>query len=108
MIFGVFIASVSQILLKQSAQKTGGGSFLSQYLNKYVIIGYLLLFISMLIPFYTYKFVPLKYGSITETTAYVFVMILSAIFLKEKITKKRLIGNLLIICGIIVFSLKIF
>ena len=48
---GVFISSVSQILLKISAEKNiGAKGFKAQYLNKFVIIGYLLLFIAMLIP----------------------------------------------------------
>ncbi|MEA4853348.1 MAG: EamA family transporter [Christensenella sp.] len=106
---GVFISSVSQILLKISAERNiDAKGFKAQYLNKFVIIGYLLLFIAMLIPLYVYQFVPLKYGAVIESLGYVFVMILSALILKEKITKKKLIGNLLIIAGVIIFSIKIF
>ncbi|MEG2521056.1 MAG: EamA family transporter [Christensenellaceae bacterium] len=106
---GVFISSISQILLKKSAEKNiNEKSFKAQYINKFVIVGYFLLFVAMLIPLYTYTVVPLKYGAIVESLGYAFVMILSAIFLKEKITKKKLIGNIVIIIGIIVFSLKIF
>lgn len=106
---GVFISSVSQILLKISAEKNiGAKGFKAQYLNKFVIIGYLLLFIAMLIPLYVYQFIPLKYGAVIESLGYVFVMILSAVVLREKITKRKLIGNLLIVAGVIIFSLKIF
>lgn len=106
---GVFISAVSQILLKTSAQKNiSAKGFKAQYLNRWVISGYALLFLAMLIPLYTYQFVPLKYGAIIESLGYVFVMLLSAFFLKEKITKRKLIGNLLIVAGVIIFSLKIF
>lgn len=106
---GVFIATIAQILLKKSAEKNiDVKSFKEQYINKLVIVGYLLLFISMLIPLYTYQFVPLKYGAVIESLGYAFIMILSAVFLKEKITKKKLLGNVLIIVGVIIFSVKIF
>lgn len=103
---GVFISSISQILLKKSAQQNiEEKGFLKQYLNRLVIIGYLLLFAAMLIPFYTYTVVPLKYGAVIESLGYGFVMVLSAFFLKERITRKKLIGNIIIIAGVVVFSL---
>ena len=44
-----------------------------------------------------------KNGPIIESVGYVFVMILSRVFLEEKITKKKIIGNALILLGIAVF-----
>ena len=108
MVCGVFISSISQILLKKSAVKNGEGGFVKQYLNKYVIGGYLLLFIAMLIPLYAYTVLDLKYGAVIESLGYVFVMILSALFLKEKITKKKLLGNIIIITGVLIFTLNLF
>lgn len=107
MICSVFVASVSQILLKKSAAKEHAG-FIKEYLNKFVIIGYLMLLASMFITIIAYRELPLKYGAVIESLGYVFVMILSSVFLGEKITKRKIIGNILIIVGIIVFSLKIF
>lgn len=105
----MFISSISQILLKKSAViNVDATGFKAQYMNKYVIIGYLLLFVAMLIPLYTYQFVELKYGAVIESLGYVFVMILSSLFLSEKITRKKLIGNIVIIAGVILFSSKIF
>ena len=49
------------------------------------------------------KGVPYKNEPIIESLGYIFVMILSNIILKEKITRKKLIGNLLIFLGIIVY-----
>lgn len=105
MVGGVFISSISQILLKKSANKVNpDDSFLSQYLNPYVIMGYGLLFVAMCIPFIGYRYVDLKYGAVVESLGYVFIMILSAIFLHEKITSRKLVGNIIIIVGVIVFS----
>jgi len=109
MVGGVFISSISQILLKKSAVIVGDkATWRAQYLNWYVAVGYGLLFIAMLIPLYAYRFVELKYGAVLESLGYAFVMILSALFLGEKITRKRLMGNVLIIAGIVVFSSQIF
>ena len=102
---GVFISSISQILLKKSALvNVDSMSFKAQYLNKLVVGGYALLFIAMLIPLYVYRFIELKYGAVIESLGYVFVMILSSLMLEEKITKKKLAGNVLIIIGIALFS----
>jgi drug/metabolite transporter (DMT)-like permease len=103
MLLGVLISSFSQILLKKSAQKASS-YWLAQYLNPYVIAGYGLLGAAMLIPLYIYQFVDLKYGAIIETLGYATVMILSALLLKERITKKKLLGNLLIVAGVLLFN----
>ena len=102
---GVFIASISQIMLKKSALANADAmGFKAQYINKLVIGGYALLFIAMLIPLYVYQFIELKYGAVVESLGYIFVMILSSLILREKITKKKLAGNILIIIGIALFS----
>lgn len=109
MVGGVLLSSLSQILLKKSAEKNRDSkSFLAQYLNPLVIGGYLLLLASMLIPLYAYQVVDLKYGAVIESLGYVFILILSALFIHEKITKRKLIGNGLIVLGVIVFSATIF
>jgi drug/metabolite transporter (DMT)-like permease len=104
---GVFISSIAQILLKKSAQ-TQRDSMIREYLNRLVIGGYLILFAAMCISIVAYQVVPLKFGAIIESLGYVFVMLLSAAFLKEKITPRKLWGNIIIIAGIIVFALDMF
>ena len=104
---GVFISSAAQILLKKSAQ-TERESRTREYLNRLVITGYLILFGAMCIAIVAYRVVPLKYGAVIESLGYVFVMLLSAAFLKEKITPRKLLGNFIIIAGIVIFSLDIF
>lgn len=122
LIIGVLISSVSQLLLKVSADRAvseehssedeGRKSSLFQrfrahYLNPWVIGAYVLLLIAMCIPLYALKFVDMKYVAIIESLGYVFVMILSAIFIHERITKRLLAGNMMIVAGVIIFGLNI-
>ncbi|MEG1426998.1 MAG: EamA family transporter [Oscillospiraceae bacterium] len=103
-LISVLVAAVSQILLKKSANKTYA-SPLKEYLNPMVIIAYGLFFLSSLITVLAYRYVPLSAGPILESTGYIYVAVLSFIFLKEKISKRKLLGMGLIIFGILVFSL---
>lgn len=100
----VFIAAISQILLKKSAMKRYNYKF-GDYLNPYVICAYGLLFLSMMLTVYAYKGVDLKNGPVIEATSYIYVAVLSAIFLKEKISNKKKAGLLIIIVGIIISNL---
>lgn len=65
----VFIASLSQILLKRSALEQHENIW-RQYLNIKVISAYLMLIVSMFITIYAYKGVALKMGPVLETTNY--------------------------------------
>ena len=103
-IFGVFISSVSQILLKKSAQ-VEYGSKIKEYLNPRVIFAYIIFFGATLCSILAYTKIPLSFGPILESAGYIFVAILSRLFLKERITKKKLIGLSIIIIGIIIYSL---
>ncbi len=104
LVAGVFISSVSQILLKLSANKEHG-SFIKEYLNPIVIVSYLIFFGATFLSIYAYKEIPLSMGSLLESTGYIFVTVLSAIFLKEKPTVRKVIALCIIIAGIAVYSL---
>ncbi|MBQ2093746.1 MAG: EamA family transporter [Ruminococcus sp.] len=99
----VLISSISQILLKKSADRTYD-SRLKEYLNPLVIVAYIMFFCSMMITMYCYRYVDVSAGPIFESAGYVFVGILGFIFLKEKFTAKKTIGMVLILLGIVVFS----
>ncbi len=101
---GVFISSVSQILLKKSANKQHG-SFIKEYLNPIVIISYSIFVLATFMSIFAYKGIPLSMGAILDSTGYIFVTILSAIFLKEKPTVKKIVALIIIIAGIVVYSL---
>jgi len=104
MVAGAFLTAISQLLLKQSANQKHK-NFLAEYLNWRVIVSYGIFACVLLANTYAYTKVDMKYGSIIDTLAYVFVFFLSIFILKEKMTRKKLIGNLLIILGIIIYSL---
>ena len=78
MLICTMFSAVSQILLKQSANEEHA-SALREYLNWRVIV--------------------------LDTFTYVFVLLLSFGVLKEKVSKGKLIGNLIIILGVLVYTL---
>lgn len=99
-----FIASISQIILKKASGKEHG-SFLKEYLNKNVIAGYGLMFAATIVSILGFRGLAYKNGAVLDSFGYLFILILSAVILKEKATKKKLIGNALIIAGVLVFYL---
>lgn len=104
MLGGTFFSAISQILLKQSANKTYENP-LREYLNWRVITAYGLFFGILLLNTWCYTKVDMRYGPVIDTATYVFVLILSRLILREKITRGKMIGNLIIIVGIIVYTL---
>ena len=103
-IIGVIISAIAQILLKKSAS-IERKSKIKEYLNYKTIIAYIIFFGATLCTVFAYKYVPLSMGPILETTEYVFIAILSYYLLKEKISKRKLIGLITIIIGILIFSI---
>ena len=104
MMLSVTLASFSQILLKKSTV-CRYNSVIKEYLNLYVIGGYGLLFISMLLTIYAYSGMDYKNGPVIEAFGNVIVLVLSFIFFKEKISIRKLAGIICIIGGIVVFYL---
>ncbi len=104
LVLAVLVSSISQIILKKSASKTYNSIF-REYFNLYVITGYGLMVVSTVLVILGLKGVPYKNEPIIESLGYIFVMVLSNLILGEKITKKKIIGNLLILSGIIVYYL---
>lgn len=100
---GVFISSFSQILLKKSANRTYE-SRIKEYLNVLVISAYGLFFFSTFLSLYAYKVIPLSMGPILEATGYLWVALLSWGVLGEKIKIRKMIGLVVILLGIIVYS----
>ena len=69
-----------------------------------MISAYGITFICMVLMIIAYKGMPFKYGAIIESLGYLYIMVLGRIFLGEKLTAKRVIGNLIIVCGVVVFN----
>ena len=102
MLISVSIASVSQILLKKSALQKYD-SVIKEYLNPWVIGGYGMLFLSMLLSVYAYSGVDFKNGPVIESLGNVFVPVLSWFVFGEKLSVRKMAGILCIMLGIMVF-----
>ncbi|MBB5218420.1 multidrug ABC transporter [Treponema rectale] len=98
----VFISAISQILLKKSALKKWKNS-LREYLNLYVITAYTIFFTAVFLDLLALRKVNLSLVPVAEASSYIFVIILSRIFLKEKLSKLKALAILLIVTGIIIF-----
>lgn len=100
----VFISSCSQVLLKKSADKKYPDK-IREIINPIVIFAYGCFFLSSLLTMISYRGVELSAGPILEATGYIYVLILSRIFLKENITFRKTIGISLIILGIFISTI---
>ncbi len=98
------ISACSQMLLKKSSQ-IERASLIKEYCNFYVICGYGLTFLCMVLMVIAYKGLPLKYGATLEALVYFYVMILSRFLFGERLTVRRIAGNLLIVAGVALFSI---
>lgn len=104
LVLSVIVSSFSQILLKKSAQKDYN-SLLQEYLNPNVILGYGMMVISTVLVILAYRGIEYKNGPVVEALGYILILVLSFIFFREPITKKKVIGNVLVLLGIAVFYL---
>ena len=104
MLGGTFFTAVSQILLKQSSNIKYENK-IREYLNFRVILSYGMFFLILLLNTWCYTKVEMRYGPVIDTAAYVFVLLLSRLILKEKITKGKILGNLIIITVILIYTL---
>lgn len=104
LLLGVTVAAFSQILLKISASKSYD-AWWKEYLNPFVIGGYGMLFGSVLLNVIAFTRVEYKNGPVMESLGNILVPLFSFLILKEKITKRKLIGTAVIMLGILVFYL---
>lgn len=100
----VFLAAVSQVLLKLSTRKIYEKK-IYEYLNPLVISGYFILFLTTFIGVYVYKYVPLSMGPIIEATSFIYVTVFGKVIFKEQVNKKKILALGFIVAGIIVFAL---
>jgi len=102
----IFLASISQVLLKVGSNiRNQKKSVLAPYLNVHTLCSYgLFLIVTVISVIVLKEGVPLKnYNSITSLV-YVCVIGLSWGLLNEEVTKKTIVGILLIIGGVVVFN----
>lgn len=99
LICNCFISAFSQILLKKASMK-GYDSFFRQYFNIYVISGYGLFFLVLCVNIFLLKYLPMTIVNPIGETIPIVLSFLSGHFLfSERITRRKLIGIVLILCG---------
>lgn len=103
-LLSVCIASFSQVMLKMGAGKKYN-SKIREYLNVYVISGYGMLFVSMLLTIVAYSRLSYLSVPVVEAVGYVLVPVLSYFFFKEKLSKRKIVGILFILAGIFIYYL---
>jgi len=103
LLIGVFIAAVSQVILKKESMKEHE-SLSREYMNPRVMFAYVLFVGTTFLSIFAYKVVPLSMGAILEATSYIWITIFGVMIFSERITKVRLLALAFILCGIILFS----
>lgn len=103
-VLGVIIASFSQVLLKKGAMRPHI-SFIRDYLNVPVIVGYAMMFLSVLAAMFAYRGLPMMTVPIIEALGFVLVPVLSFFFFKEKFTRSKFVGIVIIIAGVIIYNI---
>lgn len=101
----LLIAALAQMALKKGAV-TPHSSVVREYLNVWVIGGYFLMFLSMVIDIWAVsKGVQVKELSTMESCSYLFVPLLGRFFFGERIGLKKALAIALILGGVVVFFL---
>ncbi|SKB65614.1 EamA-like transporter family protein [Lachnospiraceae bacterium] len=100
---GVFISSISQVMLKKAALKNYDNP-IKEYLNPLVIFAYVLFVGTTFLSVFAYKGIPLSMGPVLEATSYIYVTFWGVRIFGEKINKKKILAITLILLGIIIYS----
>lgn len=104
-ILSVFLASGAQMLLKKGALQPHG-SFLKEYLNPWVMGGYAILGLTLVLNIFAMsRGIQVKEVGIIESLSYLFVPLMSLLFFKERLTPRKILSIVIIIAGIAVFFL---
>lgn len=104
-IIAAFVTALSQILLKTQANTTGSKGFFSKFLNVRVVVSYGLLFLTLAINQVALRYVPLSVMPCITATSFVWVFVMGALILKEKVSARKAIGVAIIIAGVIISRL---
>ena len=99
----VMIAGIAQLVLKASANRTIEKPLLKKVFNIKVGLAYGLMLCSSFLNVIALRHLELKLVPVIEAIGFLWVPILSVLFLKEKLSKQNILG-----CGIIVVGIGIF
>lgn len=109
--FGIVLSLVStliialmQLVLKKASGKDWG-SRIREYLNVPVVSAYFISFLATFLGVYSMKYIPVAVYAVILGSGQVFVPLISAIFLKEKLSRRKWLGIIIMTIGIILVSL---
>lgn len=100
----VFLAAISQVLLKKAALRPHK-NMIEEYTDWRVILGYVIFVGCTLLNILAYRGIPLSLGPVLEATSYLYVTVFGVVIFKEKLNAKKLLALALIIAGICVYAL---
>ncbi len=103
-IIATIFASIGHICFKKFALK-GKIASLSQLIDWHLVVGTVLFGSSVILSIVALKFIDFSVFYSFTALNYLFISILSKIYLLERIDRKKIIGNLIIILGILVYNL---
>jgi drug/metabolite transporter (DMT)-like permease len=101
----VFIATASQILLKQQANTTAKKGFIWKFLNPRVIISYGLLFLSLALNQIALIHVKVSVLPCITATSFIWIFLFGAVILRERPSKRKILGVIIILAGIAISRL---
>ena len=104
LLVGVFLSAISQVMLKKAAMKIYASKW-KEYMNPLVIIAYTIFVGTTLLSVYAYKGIPLSMGPVLEATSYIYVTFFGVVIFGEKLNRRKLFALLLIVTGIVIYSL---
>ena len=99
LLFSVFLASISQVMLKKSSQ-INYKKAINEYLNPLVLGAYMLLAVTTLLSVFSFLYFPLSMGTILETTSYIYITFFGVKVFGEKLNFGKFCGLALIMTGI--------
>ncbi|MCD8342304.1 MAG: triose-phosphate transporter family protein [Clostridiales bacterium] len=102
----VLVSSASQILLKKQANnETKRKGFIWKFLDWKVIFAYGFMFLSLALNQVALIQVPVSVLPCITATSFLWIFLFSAIFLKEKPTRRKVLGVIIILAGVAISRL---
>lgn len=99
------LAAVSQVMLKIAAEKYSKSSFMKQYVNRLVIFSYTIFVLLLMFNVYFFTLYDMKFGVLLNVLPTIFVLLISRVKLRERLTREQIIGSIIVIVGVAIFSL---
>jgi len=99
------MTAIGQVMLKTGASRAAGKATRDLYLNPFTLGGYAILLIVTLINLYAFRVVPLKAQVFLVALTLLMVTGFSFSLLRESMTRRELMGALVILSGIAIYGL---